>query len=91
MSIYIPDFYESIVEACERGELWGVEPPSNTPTQLEIDFNLNNAQPINCYLFSGFACPRWYMGIDSGFDDDDNDGDGMTFPELQGLKNQLRK
>ena len=21
----------------------------------------------------------------SGFDDDDNDGDGMTFPELQGL------
>ena len=20
-----------------------------------------------------------------GFDDDDNDGDGMTFPELQGL------
>ena len=43
MSIHIPDFYESIVEACERGELWGGEPPSNTPTQLEIDFNLNNA------------------------------------------------
>jgi len=21
----------------------------------------------------------------AGFDDDDNDGDGMTFPELQGL------
>ena len=22
----------------------------------------------------------------SGFDDDDNDGDGMAFPELQGLE-----
>ena len=43
MSIHIPDFYKSIVEACERGELWGVEPPSNTPTQLEIDFTHNNA------------------------------------------------
>ena len=43
MSIHTPDFYESIVEACERGELWGVEPPFNTPTQLEIDFNLNYA------------------------------------------------
>ena len=43
MSIHTHDFYESIVEACERGELWGVEPPSNTPTQLEIDFNLYNA------------------------------------------------
>ena len=40
MSIHIPDSYESIVEAFVRGELWGVEPPSNTPTQLEIDFNL---------------------------------------------------
>ena len=43
MSIYIPDFYESIVEACERGELWGIETTSHTPIQLEIDFNLNNA------------------------------------------------
>ena len=43
MSNYFPKFYESIVEACERGELWWVEPPSNTPTQLEIDFNFNNA------------------------------------------------
>ena len=43
MSIHIPDFYKPIVEACERGELWWVEPPSNTPTQLEIDLNLNNA------------------------------------------------
>ena len=40
MSIYIPDFYESIVEACERGELWGFDPPSNTFPQLEIDLNL---------------------------------------------------
>ena len=43
MSNHIPEFYESIVEACNRGELWGVEPPSNTFTQLEIDFNLTNA------------------------------------------------
>ena len=43
MSIHFSDFYESIVEACERGELWGGEPPSNTSTQLEIDFNFNNA------------------------------------------------
>ena len=43
MPIHTTDFYESIVEACERGELWGVEPPSNTSTQLEIDFSLNNA------------------------------------------------
>ena len=43
MSIHNPDFYKLIVEACELGELWGVEPPSNTPTQLEIGFNLNNA------------------------------------------------
>ena len=43
MSNHFPEFYESIVEACNRGELWGVEPPSKTPTQLEIDFNLNNA------------------------------------------------
>ncbi len=43
MLIYIPDFYESIVEACERGELWEVEPPSIIPTQLEIDFNLDHA------------------------------------------------
>ena len=42
MSIHIPGFYEPIAEVCERGELWGVEPPSKTPTQLEIDFNLNN-------------------------------------------------
>ena len=43
MSIYISDFYETIVEACECGELWGVEPLSNTSTQLEIDFNFTNA------------------------------------------------
>ena len=43
MSNHFPEFYESIVEACQRGELWGVEPPSNTSIQLEIDFNLNNA------------------------------------------------
>lgn len=43
MSNHFPEFYESIVEACNRGELWVVEPASNTLTQLEIDFNLNDA------------------------------------------------
>ena len=43
MSNQIPNFYESIVEAYKRDEFWGLEPPSNTPTQLEINFNLNNA------------------------------------------------
>mgnify|MGYP001242588221 FL=1 len=39
----IPDFYESIVEACNRGELWGIETSSPESIQLEIDFNTNNA------------------------------------------------
>ena len=39
---HIPDFYESIVEACERGELWGIEGFSSDSTQLEFDFNINN-------------------------------------------------
>ena len=43
MSNQISDFYESIVEACNRGELWGVESPSNDSTQLEIEFNIDNA------------------------------------------------
>ena len=43
MSNQISDFYESIIEACNRCELWGVESPSNTPTQLEIDFKITNA------------------------------------------------
>ena len=37
------DFYESIVEACNRGELWGIEKSSTDPTQIEIDFNIKNA------------------------------------------------
>jgi len=40
MTKHIPEFYESIVEASNRGELWGVELISNDATQLEIDFNL---------------------------------------------------
>ena len=39
----IPDFYESIVEACNRGELWGIETSSAESTQLEFDFNIDNA------------------------------------------------
>ena len=43
MSNHISDFYEAIVEASNRGELWGIESSSTDSTQLEIDFNMNNA------------------------------------------------
>tara|TARA_B100000965_G_C19163971_1_gene571565 strand:- start:318 stop:449 length:132 start_codon:yes stop_codon:yes gene_type:complete len=43
MSNQTSGLYESIVEACNRGELWGIEPSSPESTQLEIDFNANNA------------------------------------------------
>jgi len=43
MSNHLPEFYESIVEACNRGELWGIETSSTDSNQLEIDFNINNA------------------------------------------------
>tara|TARA_B100000965_G_C19291702_1_gene626137 strand:- start:442 stop:576 length:135 start_codon:yes stop_codon:yes gene_type:complete len=40
MTKHIPEFYESIVEASNRGELWGVDVSNNDTTQLEIDFSL---------------------------------------------------
>ena len=40
MSNHIPGFYELIVEACNRGELWGVNHLLKISTQLEIHFNL---------------------------------------------------
>ena len=43
MSNHFSEFYESIVEASNRGDLWGIEKPSTDSTQLEIDFNFNNA------------------------------------------------
>ena len=36
MSKHIPDFYESILEAFERGELWGKSSEQIRWTQLEI-------------------------------------------------------
>ena len=39
MSKHLPEFYESIVEASNRGELWGIESPPSDSIQLEIDFN----------------------------------------------------
>ena len=38
MSNHFPEFYESIVEAFNNGELWGIEKSSTDSTQLEIDF-----------------------------------------------------
>ena len=34
---------------------------------------------------AGFLALGGIWALICGFDDDDNDGDGMTFPELQGL------
>ena len=39
MSSHIPEFYESIVEASNRGELWGLDQFSNNNIQLEINFD----------------------------------------------------
>ena len=36
---HYPDFYKSILEAAERGELWEVSIDQNHFTQLELDFN----------------------------------------------------
>ena len=41
MKNHLPEFYESIVEASNRGELWGVDVFNNETTQLEIDFSLS--------------------------------------------------
>tara|TARA_B100000965_G_C18927872_1_gene471712 strand:- start:80 stop:214 length:135 start_codon:yes stop_codon:yes gene_type:complete len=39
MSTHIPEFYESIVEASDRGELWGLDQFSDKINQLEINFD----------------------------------------------------
>ncbi len=39
MSSNNPEFYESIVEASDRGELWGLDQFSNNINQLEINFD----------------------------------------------------
>tara|TARA_B100000945_G_scaffold276200_1_gene240651 strand:+ start:130 stop:264 length:135 start_codon:yes stop_codon:yes gene_type:complete len=39
MSSDIPEFYESIVEASNRGELWGLDQFPNNTSQLEINFD----------------------------------------------------
>ena len=39
MSKYIPEFYESILEASERGELWGISFEESLWNQLEIDLS----------------------------------------------------
>ena len=39
MSKHIPEFYESILEASERDELWGISSEQSHWTQLEIDLD----------------------------------------------------
>ena len=36
-------FYESIVEACNRGELWGIELTPSDSIQLEFTYKSDNA------------------------------------------------
>ena len=39
MASHITEFYESIVEASDRGELWGLDQFSNNNIQLEFVFD----------------------------------------------------
>ena len=39
LSKHIPEFYEAILEASKRGELWGISTEQSHWTQLEIDLN----------------------------------------------------
>ena len=39
MSKHIPEFYRSILEASDRGELWGITSEQSHWVQLEIDLN----------------------------------------------------
>ena len=41
MSTYIPEFYEYIVEASKRGELWGLDQISGNTNQLESNFEFS--------------------------------------------------
>ena len=44
MSKDIPEFYRSILEASDRGELWGISSEQSHWTQMEFDVNyfMNN-------------------------------------------------
>ena len=39
MSKDIPEFYKSILEASDRGELWGITSEQSHWTQIEFDIN----------------------------------------------------
>tara|TARA_Y100001968_G_scaffold56920_1_gene48103 strand:- start:673 stop:807 length:135 start_codon:yes stop_codon:yes gene_type:complete len=36
MPKFSPDFYESIIEASEKGELWGIENTDLTPLEIHL-------------------------------------------------------
>ena len=38
-SNFSPDFYESILEASDRGELWGIENSDLTPLEIHLIFS----------------------------------------------------
>ena len=35
-SNFSPDFYESILEASDKGELWGIESSDLTPLEIQL-------------------------------------------------------
>ena len=37
-SKFSPDFYESILEASDKGELWGIENNDLTPLEIHLTF-----------------------------------------------------
>jgi len=39
LSKHIPELYESILEAAERGELWGINSELTQVSQLELDLS----------------------------------------------------
>ena len=45
-SNFSPDFYESIIEASEKGELWGIKNSDLTPLEIQLiisdDWSLYN-------------------------------------------------
>tara|TARA_Y100001968_G_scaffold99226_1_gene89243 strand:+ start:611 stop:748 length:138 start_codon:yes stop_codon:yes gene_type:complete len=41
---FSPDFYESILEASDRGELWGIENCDLTPLELQLILSYDHIQ-----------------------------------------------
>ena len=62
MSKDIPEFYRSILEASDRGELWGISSEKYHWRQLEID--LNSCMNSLGLLFSGLKFKKFQSTSD---------------------------